>query len=61
MSLFNIYETVKRAIQDVVAPELQAIRGDNTALRSELQRVEATLTTRLEQMDQRLTQVESRL
>lgn len=59
MSLF--YETVKRAIQDVVAPELQTIRGDNAALRSELQRVEATLTMRVEQIDQRLTQVESRL
>jgi DNA repair exonuclease SbcCD ATPase subunit len=61
MSLFNVYETVKRAIQDVVAPELQAIRGDNAALRSELQRVEATLTMRLDQTTQRLTQVENRL
>lgn len=61
MPLFNVYETVKRALQDVVAPELQAIRGDNAALRSELQRVEATLTMRLDQMDQRLTQAENRL
>lgn len=46
MGIFNLYETVRRAIQDVVAPEIQGLKGDFRALQAEIKRLDEKIDSK---------------
>ncbi len=58
----NIYQAVKQAMQDLVAPQLEAlkgeittVRGDIGGLRTDVRRVEETLTSEIRRVDEKLS------
>jgi ABC-type phosphate transport system auxiliary subunit len=44
----NIYQAVKQAMQDLVAPQLESLKGEIGALRAETQGAHATLGTEMQ-------------
>jgi chromosome segregation ATPase len=46
MGLFNFYEAAKRAIQDVVSPELQFLKGQLQALSAEIRRLDEKIDSK---------------
>lgn len=51
----NIYQAVKQAMQDLVAPQLESLRGDIGALRAEVHGNHAALSSELHRIDDKLT------
>jgi len=58
----NIYQAVKQAVQDLVAPQLESLRGDMHALhadmnglRAEMQGNHTALTAEIRRVDDKLT------
>lgn len=51
----GVYDQIKTAFQDIIAPELHAIRSDIQRLDQKIDGVDARLNQRLESMDGRLT------
>ena len=56
MAPVGVYDQMKKVIQDLVAPELHALRGDMRVLDQRLLAVDQKLTQKLEAVDQKLTQ-----
>ncbi len=50
----NIYESVKRALQDIVAPELRTIQGQIDSMRVELRTEIKRLDEKIDSLDKRL-------
>jgi hypothetical protein len=48
MPRMGVYEQIKAAIQDLLAPELQAIRGDLRRLEQKIDDVDARLTIKID-------------
>lgn len=68
MGIFNLYETVRKAIQDVVAPEIQGLKGDFRALQAEVKRLDERIDLRhnevlseLRRLDEKMTSEFKRL
>ena len=55
MSRMGVYDQIKRAFEDLIAPELHAIRGDLRLLDQKIDGVDARLSTKLDGVDARLT------
>jgi len=55
MSRMGVYDQIKKAFQDLIAPELHGIRGDLRLLDQKLEGVDARLTARIDGVDARLT------
>ncbi len=53
----SIYESVKKALQDIVAPELRAIEGKFEAVRAEIKR----LDEKIDGLDKRIDSVDKRI
>ncbi len=51
----NVYQAVKQAIQDLVAPQLESLKGELGAVRVDIQRVEEKLTTDIRRVEEKLT------
>jgi hypothetical protein len=51
----GVYDQIKRAFQDLIAPELHAIRGDIRLLDQKIDGVDARLTVKVDGLDARLT------
>ena len=65
----NIYQALKQAIQDLVAPQLESLKGDLAGMKGELvgmkgelggvrldiQRVEEKLTSEIQRVDEKLS------
>jgi len=51
----GVYDQIKRAFQDLIAPELHAIRGDIRLLDQKIDGVDARLTVKIDGLDARLT------
>jgi archaellum component FlaC len=54
MAFFNVYENVKKAIQDVIAPQLESIQGDIKRLNEKIDLVRNELTTQITKVDEEL-------
>jgi len=54
MGIFNIYETVKKAIQDVVAPEIQGLKGEIRTLQAEIKRLDDKVTSEVKRLDEKI-------
>ncbi|MGH7354243.1 MAG: hypothetical protein ACRELS_06635, partial [Candidatus Rokuibacteriota bacterium] len=55
MAPVGVYDQIKRAIQDVVAPELHALRGDIRVLDQRLIAVDQKLTQKIDAVEANLT------
>jgi hypothetical protein len=55
MAPVGIYDQVKKAFQDVIAPELHAIRGDLRVLDQKIDSADQRLTQKIDGIDARLT------
>jgi len=61
MSRIGVYDQIKRAFQDLIAPELHAIRGDLRLLDQKIDGVDARLSTKIDAIDQKIDSVKSEL
>jgi len=48
MAPVGVYDQIKRAFQDIVAPELQALRGEIRVLDQKIDGVDARLTAKID-------------
>jgi uncharacterized protein involved in exopolysaccharide biosynthesis len=56
-----VYDDVKRALQDILAPQLGEIRGEMAALRSEMNARFAQMDTRFAQVDAEFVKLRSEI
>jgi len=61
MTAVGVYDQIKSAFQDIIAPELHALRGDIRVLDQKIDGVDSRLTTKIAGLDQKLDGVDSRL
>ena len=61
MSRMGVYDQIKRAFQDLIAPEFHAIRGDLRLLDQKIDGVDARLSTKIDAIDQKIDSVKSEL
>jgi len=54
MTGVGVYDQIKRAIQDLIAPELHAIRGDLRLLDQKIAGVDARLSTKIDALDEKI-------
>ena len=50
----NVYEEVKKALQDIVAPELKALQGEIKALHTEIKRLDEKIGSNHKSMDEKI-------
>ena len=55
MAAVGVYDQVKKAFQDLIAPELHAIRGDIRLLDQKIDGVDARLGAKIDAVDARLS------
>jgi predicted nucleic acid-binding Zn-ribbon protein len=60
LAWLNIYQNLKQAIQDVIAPEMQQIRGDIKALSARMDAFEKSIDARFVAVDARFDAVDQR-
>ena len=51
----NIYQAVKQAMQDLVAPQLESLKGELATTRAQMQANHAALSARIDQVDEKLS------
>jgi chromosome segregation ATPase len=61
MVRMGVYDQIKRALQDLIAPELHAIRSDIRMLDQKIDGVDAKLTAKIDALDQKIDGVDARL
>ena len=57
----GVYDQVKKAFQDIIAPELHAIRGDIRVLDERITSLRAELLSEIRRVDTRIEGVNSRI
>ena len=60
MAWLNIYQSLKQAIQNVIAPEMQQLRGDIHALHERMNSLEKSIDGRFSAVDKRFDAVDKR-
>jgi hypothetical protein len=50
MTVMGVYDQIKKAFQDIIAPELHALRGDIRLLDQKIDAVDARLTIKLDSL-----------
>jgi len=50
MTAMGVYDQIKKAFQDIIAPELHALRGDIRLLDQKIDAVDARLTIKLDSL-----------
>ncbi len=61
MAAKDVYETVKQAIQDVIAPDLERIKGELVAVRAELKAMDDRITSLRNELHSGLRAVDDRI
>jgi flagellin-like hook-associated protein FlgL len=61
MRRMGIYDQIKAAIQDLIAPELQGIRGDIRRLDQKIDDVDARLTTKIDSLHAQMGSMKNEL
>jgi hypothetical protein len=57
----GLYESVKRAIQDLIAPDLERIKGELVAVRAEIKAVDSRVGTLEKRVSEGLRAVNDRI
>ena len=57
----GVYDQIKTAFEDIIAPELHAVRGDIRLLDQKIDGVDARLTVKIVSLDQKIDGVDARL
>ena len=57
----GVYDQIKKAFQDIIAPELHAIRGDIRLLDQKIDGADARLTVKIDSLDQKIDGLDARL
>lgn len=57
----GVYEQIRKAFQDLIAPEIHAIRGDIRLLDQKIDGVDARLTVKIDALDQKVDSLDDRL
>ncbi len=50
----SVYEQIRQAFQDIVAPEIQALKGDLRTLQVELHSTKAELLVEIRRLDEKI-------
>ena len=61
MVRMGVYDQLKKVLQDVVAPDLHAIRGELRLLDQKIDGVDARLASKIDALDQKIDGVDARL
>ena len=51
----NTHQAVKEAMQDLIAPQLESLKGELGAVRRDIRRVEENLTSRIQGVEEKLS------
>lgn len=57
----NTYDTVKQAFQDVIAPQLAEIKGELSAVRAEIRRIDNRLDNSEKRLDDKIDALRAEL
>ena len=57
----GVSDQIKKAFQDIIAPELHAIRGDIRLVDQKIDGVDARLTVKIDSLDRKIDVVDARL
>jgi len=61
MARMGVYDQIKKAFQDIVAPEIHELRGEIRRLDQKIDGVDARLNIRLDALDNKIDNVDQRL
>ena len=61
MVRMGVYDQIKKAFQDIVAPELHALRGDIRVLDQKIDGVDSRLSARLDALGEKIDSLDSRV
>src|SRR5213594_2815940 len=61
MRAVGVYDQIKKAFQDVIAPELHAVRGDIQKLGQKIDSLDQRLSQKIDSLDQKIDGVDARL
>jgi len=61
MALRGTYDTIKQANQDVIAPQLQELKGDMAGLRGEIEGLRGEMRQMEKRVDERMGSLEKRI
>jgi hypothetical protein len=61
MPAMGVYDQIKKAFQDVIAPEIHELHGEIRRLDQKIDGVDARLTIKLDALDQKIDDVDARL
>ena len=61
MGRMGVYDQIKKAFQDIVAPEIHELRGEIRRLDQKIDGVDARLNIRLDALDNKIDNVDQRL
>src|SRR5262245_65513 len=61
MVRMGVYDQIKKAFQDVVAPEIHELRGEIRRLDQKIENVDARLTLKIGSLDEKIDNLDARL
>jgi tetrahydromethanopterin S-methyltransferase subunit G len=61
MAFFNVYDNVKKALQNVIAPQLEAIQGNIKRLDEKIDSKHNEVLTEIKRLDEKIDLVRSEL
>ena len=61
MARMGVYDQIKKAFQDIVAPEIHELRGEIRRVDQKIDGVDARLNIRLDALDNKIDNVDQRL
>src|SRR3970040_654848 len=61
MARMGVYDQIKKAFQDIVAPEIHELRGEIRRLDQKIDGVDARLNIRLDALDNKIDNLDQRL
>jgi len=61
MVRMGVYDQIKKAFQDIVAPEIHELRGEIRRLDQKIENVDARLTLKIGSLDEKIDNLDARL
>ncbi len=61
MAVKDIYEAVKTAVQDIIAPQLEAVKGEISSLRIEIKRLDEKIDSSRNEIKADISRLDEKL